>query len=481
MDSSSISLSVWDESSQLDLVDTSSSQRQEPASSAIVPQETVGASRYREFIDRVLWNGGSSFDAWLNAASFQVSQVLLNLPFTFAQMGMASGITFQLLYGMMGSWVSYIMTSVYLTYLATQSSQQKKNHVVQWYEVMEFFLGPWGKGATLLLYFCGLSSGAMIQMVACASAAYYINDSLDKRTWTLVLGPFMFLGVLLPSPRNYRMWSFAGIIMTTYVAWYLTIAAAVHGRDPGVKHTGPHSLENYFLGASNIIYTFGGHGLTVELAGSMWKPRDFKRVYFYVVLYTLTLTLPSASTVYWAFGDRMLHNANAFAVLPRTKFRDAAVVLIIIHQFFEFGLLALPFFIMCEKLFGIHHSNYYLLKVAARIPVFLLIWFCAIMLPFFGPIDSFNGSFFTTLAVYFLPCLAHMIVFRSEKARKSSFEEPPFWIRSWAGMYCINLGVILWVVVVGVGIGGWATISNLTRQVRNFGLFARCYQCPPKS
>jgi auxin influx carrier (AUX1 LAX family) len=30
-----------------------------------------------------------------------------------------------------------------------------------------------------------------------------------------------------------------------------------------VKHSGPSSLMLYFTGATNILYTFGGHAVTV--------------------------------------------------------------------------------------------------------------------------------------------------------------------------------------------------------------------------
>ena len=87
--------------------------------------------------------------------------------------------------------------------------------------------------------------------------------------------------------------------MTTYTAWYMTIAALVHGQVilingsdlsrffffyyyylfiftngkyvfyfyfwqvEGVKHSGPTELVLYFTGATNILYTFGGHAVTV--------------------------------------------------------------------------------------------------------------------------------------------------------------------------------------------------------------------------
>ncbi|KAI5435495.1 variant 6, Auxin transporter-like protein 5 [Lathyrus oleraceus] len=79
----------------------------------------------------------------------------------------------------------------------------------------------------------------------------------------------------------------------------------------GVKHSGPNKMVLYFTGATNILYTFGGHAVTVEIMHAMWKPQKFKAIYLMATLYVLTLTLPSAAAVYWAFGDMLLNHSNA--------------------------------------------------------------------------------------------------------------------------------------------------------------------------
>ena len=48
-------------------------------------------------------------------------------------------------------------------------------------------------------------------------------------------------------------------------------------------------------------------------------------------------------------------------------------------------------------------------------------------------------------------------------------------------MYSMNVFVVVWVFVVGFGLGGWASMMNFIQQVNTFGLFAKCYQCPHKS
>lgn len=69
-----------------------------------------------------------------------------------------------------------------------------------------------------------------------------------------------------------------------------------------------------------------------EIMHAMWKPQKFKSIYLLATLYVFTLTIPSAAAVYWAFGDQLLTHSNAFSLLPRSRWRDVAVILMLIHQ-----------------------------------------------------------------------------------------------------------------------------------------------------
>ena len=150
----------------------------------------------------------------------------------------------------------------------------------------------------------------------------------------------------------------------------------------------------------------------------MWKPQKFKLIYLAATLYVLTLTLPSAAAVYWAFGDALLDHSNAFSLLPRSGFRDAAVVLMLVHQFITFGFACTPLYFVWEKLVGVHEARSVALRAAARLPVVLPIWFLAIIFPFFGPINSAVGSLLVSFTVYIIPAMAHMVTFRSPQSRE---------------------------------------------------------------
>ncbi|XP_043703232.1 auxin transporter-like protein 3 isoform X2 [Telopea speciosissima] len=346
-------------------------------------------------LSRFFWHGGSVYDAWFSCASNQVAQVLLTLPYSFSQLGMVSGILFQLFYGLMGSWTAYLISVLYVEY-RTRKEREKvdfRNHVIQWFEVLDGLLGKHWRNAGLFFNCTFLLFGSVIQLIACASNIYYINETFDKRTWTYIFGACCATTVFIPSFHNYRIWSFLGLLMTTYTAWYLTIASLIHGQVEGVKHSGPTKMVLYFTGATNILYTFGGHAVTVEIMHAMWKPQKFKLIYLLATIYVLTLTLPSAIAVYWAFGDMLLNHSNAFSLLPRSGFRDSAVILMLIHQ--------------------------------------------------------------------------------------NAVERPPEFLGGWTGLYAMNIFVVGWVLIVGFGFGGWASLLNFIRQVDTFGLFTKCYQCPP--
>ncbi|RVW38619.1 Auxin transporter-like protein 5 [Vitis vinifera] len=477
-----------------------------------VEMETEGKPQdVKTRLSKFFWHGGSVYDAWFSCASNQVAQVLLTLPYSFSQLGMLSGILFQLFYGLMGSWTAYLISILYVEY-RTRKEREKadfRNHVIQWFEVLDGLLGKHWRNVGLAFNCTFLLFGSVIQLIACARHLplslpillllllslslslflclfniYYINDNLDKRTWTYIFGACCATTVFIPSFHNYRIWSFLGLIMTTYTAWYLTVASLLHGQMEGVKHSGPSKLVLYFTGATNILYTFGGHAVTVEIMHAMWKPQKFKAIYLLATVYVLTLTLPSAAAVYWAFGDALLSHSNAFALLPRSHFRDMAV-------FITFGFACTPLYFVWEKAIGMHECKSLCKRAAARLPVVVPIWFLAIIFPFFGPINSTVGSLLVSFTVYIIPALAtsspsnQRLPVRIEcwcvLWVQNAVEQPPKYLGRWAGAYTINIFVVVLGVCGWFWVWWWASMINFVHQIDTFGLFTKCYQCPPSS
>lgn len=64
---------------------------------------------------------------------------------------------------------------------------------------------------------------------------------------------------------------------------------------------------------------------------------------------------------------------------------------------------------------------------------------------------------------------------------QSSVQAPPVIVgRSWAILFTVNGLIGVGTLVAGLGFGGWASIRDVIDSIHTFGLFAACYQCPPK-
>ncbi len=73
---------------------------------------------------------------------------------------------------------------------------------------------------------------------------------------------------------------------------------------------------------------------------------------------------------------------------------------------------------MWEKTIGLHLSSNYPVKSLARVPVVLVIWFLALAIPFFGPINSMMGAFLVSFAVYIIPSLTFIYVYHTKAAQE---------------------------------------------------------------
>ncbi|KAJ1396139.1 Amino acid transporter, transmembrane domain [Sesbania bispinosa] len=368
----------------------------------------------------------------------KLAQVLLTLPYSFSQL-------------VSSTWSIVPERKRKMLASRTMSFSGLKS-------LMGYLVHIESSGASLQLYFSSLwicdSADSMCKVRTLLVTFYYINDN-----WTNELGPIFWsllcYNCVIPSFHNYRIWSFLGLGMTTYTAWYLCIAAITHGQIENVVHTGPKKLVLYFTGATNILYTLVDMLLlcryclspncTREIMHAMWKPQKFKYIYLVGHFVRFHITIPSPVAVYWAFGDELLNHANAFSLLPRV----ASVM---------------PPLSSCSF---------------TRLPVVIPIWFLAIIFPFFGPINSAVGALLVSFTVYIIPALAHMLTYRKASARKNAAEQPPLFLRNWTAVYVFNAFIVIWIFVIGFGFGGWASMTNFIKQIDTFGLFAKCYQCKP--
>jgi amino acid permease len=86
-------------------------------------------------------------------------------------------------------------------------------------------------------------------------------------------------------------------------------------------------------------------------------------------------------------------------------------------QSLSFIIFVHPIFLLVEKFARVHHRSM-LLRILVRIPVVVLVWFVALAIPFFGPINSVMGAVLLTVVVYMLPLATFMYAYRTKAARQ---------------------------------------------------------------
>ncbi|KAH8963113.1 hypothetical protein BDL97_05G135500 [Sphagnum fallax] len=141
------------------------------------------------------------------------------------------------------------------------------------------------------------------------------------------------------------------LVTTSITSAYMTTAALKHGQIPNVKHSAPDNMVHFFR-VSQIYYL---RSEAMVCVWRLWKPCGSPRI----------TNMRMSAVCCTLCGTDAQHNTDLS---------------------------------MWEKAIGLHLSPNYLLKSFARVPVVCLIWFLALAIPFFGPINSMMGAFSHSLS-----------------------------------------------------------------------------------
>ncbi|KAI8476179.1 MAG: transmembrane amino acid transporter protein-domain-containing protein [Monoraphidium minutum] len=435
---------------------------------------------------RVLWEGGTPVDGFLTAASAQVGQVILNLPNSMSKLSLAGGIAVQLGCAACAVYTLFLLVALYHEYKREEVRKgtwyndggKRRSRVTQYHTVITATTGSRALGEfARVVNIVELIGLAVAQIIASASNFYSLGTGLDKRSFTLIFGAVAMLMILVPSFRNMRAFTFLALAGTTYTAWFLIVSSLAHGLDASAAALPPPGAEAFFQGFSNIVFTFGGHCMLMELVDSQFRPSKFSSTFSSALAYvTLTLTLPSASLTFLAFPGEAAARGNAFAIFPASPAKSVGIVLMVCHQLVAFGLFILPVCTMWEKLVGTHYKSL-AWRLPSRIPVGLFVLFLALLVPFFGVINDLLGAFAVTFETYIIPCVAWSLYFRTKERRAAAVIQPSRFIGGWTGAFVLNALVVLVMLVAGLGMGGYSSVIALIDAVSSFGVFSRCYNC----
>lgn len=423
--------------------------------------------------------GGTVFDGFLLAASQEVGQSILTLPNVFAQTGFIGGVILELVFATLALYTNYLLVSMHAQHrhnlkVSGDAKHDDPFHIVSYHEIMDSLVGKWMKYFSLTVVFFALLGLTTVQIIATSSNMYILDPTTDKRTWSFIWGGLFSLVAFVPTFKHYRAISVLGILTTTYVAWFMTVTAAIEGPAEDVTYEAPQTVESFFNGFVQLLFVYAGHTSNIEVADVMDNPGSYDRSYFWSYIYVFTLTMPNAVTVYHTYGMRALYEgANSFTLFERSAARDFGIIMMTLHQAVAFGLFAGPLFHMFEKMIHIHDKPFWI-RALARLPLCGVMLLLAVAFPFFGAVNAVLGAFTSSFGTYIIPVVAYNLAFKSTD---DMVKKP---VVSLKLLKVFNWLIAAFVILGGVGMGGYTSIKGFIQQIDEFDYFAPCYQCNPE-
>ncbi|KAK9796248.1 hypothetical protein WJX73_001881 [Symbiochloris irregularis] len=433
------------------------------------------------------WRGGagSSFDAWLTTAAAQIGQVMLAMPHAVALVGMRAAIPLIIVYSLCSMFTIHLLATLYLDYrrrMVTRGTWAGGHHkrATQYFEVLGELTGSKLVGwFVLAIVAISLLCTTIAQIVAIATGMYYLAEGESKRTWALVWGGILTVTMsMVPTFRHFRLLNIISLTGTFYTAVYL-ISQAGSTHLPNAHqafYQGPTKMQNLFLGANIFMSGFGGHSLAFETIDAMYRPHRYDTVYPFSYLFTYFVTVPHSFLIQLAYPTANEKQGNVYGAVPVNGWRDASIVLMIIHQCVAYALYVTPVFFMWEKLIRTHHKPLWI-RLPSRLPVALFVWFIALLFPFFDIINAVQGSVGYSFTAFVFPAGAYLWVYGRSSAARANAPKVPRFVGGWAPALALCLFIFVWFLVFGVGFGTWASLKQLIDAVNNLGVFAACYQC----
>eukprot|EP00884_Botryococcus_braunii_P009819 jgi/Botrbrau1/18839/Bobra.177_2s0004.1 len=168
-----------------------------PADVQLVQNDSRGSNTWKAFFTG---EAGTPIDGFLLTASSQIGQIMLTLPNAFAKSGLAYALPIALGVALISLWTMFLLITLYLERRAIliqkglwYNEAGERRVITQYHEVMGDLLGRWA--AILVVVNIGLSlfGTCVAQVVASSADAYYITQSIDKRTWAIIWGAVMML------------------------------------------------------------------------------------------------------------------------------------------------------------------------------------------------------------------------------------------------------------------------------------------------
>ena len=151
----------------------------------------------RSALFKLLFDGGTLFDAFLMEAAQQIGQSLLTIPWIFSLMGYAGAIISLLIFSVLAMWSNHLVISL-LTQFRYELNREgdprasTPGYIASYGDVIGWFCGKKFSIFTHIVVILSLVGTSVGQIIATASNLFLLQDpenyAFSKRTITCIIG-----------------------------------------------------------------------------------------------------------------------------------------------------------------------------------------------------------------------------------------------------------------------------------------------------
>ena len=302
-------------------------------------------------------------------------------------------------------------------YEVSKTTGRRKRVRSNYPEIGEAVLPRWGYGLVSVIQVCENFGGCVMYVVLLATVFDdMLQDvtSLDVYEWAVVCTCIAFPGIFIT-----RISVIAWLSMVSVFALLASIATVLVYCFTEVEHMSvtnipAFDISNFPIGFGIVVFSYCGHAVLPRVEASMKEPKKFPAMLNTAFSLAALVKVLLGVLAVLRFGTEtqqvVIENMSA-----DQGFYIVATILVVINVFLFFPICMfvvlecwdtkfLPYFRYLNE-----ESKYHCFwLLLTRSLIFTFVLFMAVMVPHFGLVMAFVGSFAGTLLSFIFPCAFHI-------------------------------------------------------------------------
>ncbi|KAI8393724.1 transmembrane amino acid transporter protein-domain-containing protein [Radiomyces spectabilis] len=254
--------------------------------------------------------------------------------------------------------------------------------------------------------------------------------------WTIICAALVAIPfVCFKSLKEIGVLSTFGTI-STFVVIIIVLAVAVKEQHNQIDvHHDPVIWNMFPIALSSIAFSFGGNPVYAHVEAGMRRPQDWNKVILYGLTACVAMYFLVAVPGYYVYGRDT--RSPIYDNLPNAGPKTASIVIITVHVLLAAPILLTSFALDLEKMLRInaeHRSRWmeWILRIALRGALMVVITVIAIYVPFFGDFMSLLGAFSNCALIFIFPVVFYF--------KLTGWRKP--WYEMILAFFVILLGVV---------------------------------------